>query len=104
MQPDETLQIPGIDEAVVELGGFTVAKVVQEPGWVCRGILRRLIGSAIWSPNRPIGATRGEGKGVSRPRARNRVGLAFIEGRGCLESNDLPPSPRRGNGGRAWLR
>ena len=54
-QPDETLQMPGIDEAVVEIGGFTVAKVLQEPGWVWSRDMRPLIGAGAYCEARHVG-------------------------------------------------
>jgi class 3 adenylate cyclase len=54
-QPDETLQMPGIDEAVVEIGGFTVAKVLQEPGWVWSRDMRPLIGAGEYCEARHVG-------------------------------------------------
>lgn len=32
-EPDETVQLPGVTEAYVEIGGYTVARTVQDPGW-----------------------------------------------------------------------
>jgi class 3 adenylate cyclase len=47
IQPDETVCLPGIDEAVVELGGFTVARVEQAAGWVWSRDMRPLIGAEV---------------------------------------------------------
>jgi class 3 adenylate cyclase len=53
--PDETLCLPGIDEDVVELGGFTVAKVVQAPGWVWSRDMRPLVGAGDYCETRHVG-------------------------------------------------
>ncbi len=53
--PEETLRLPGIDEAVVEVGGFTVAKVVQDPGWVWSRDMRPLIGGGEYCEARHVG-------------------------------------------------
>ena len=53
--PDETLCLPGIDEQVVELGGFTVAKVVQAPGWVWSRDFRPLIDAGEYCEIRHVG-------------------------------------------------
>lgn len=53
--PDETLRLPGIDESVVELGGFTVAKVVQHAGWVWSRDMRPLIGAGDYCEARHVG-------------------------------------------------
>jgi class 3 adenylate cyclase len=53
--PEETLRLPGIDETVVELGGFTVAKVVQAPGWVWSRDMRPLIGAGDYCEARHVG-------------------------------------------------
>jgi hypothetical protein len=53
--PDETLCLPGIDEAVVELAGFTVAKIVQAPGWVWSRDFRPLIDAGEFCEIRHVG-------------------------------------------------
>jgi class 3 adenylate cyclase len=54
-QPDETVCLPGIDEVVVELGGFTVAKVVQAPGWVWSRDMAPLIRAGDYCEARHVG-------------------------------------------------
>jgi class 3 adenylate cyclase len=54
-EPDETLGLPGIDEAVVEIGGFTIAKVVQAPGWVWSRDMQPLIGGSDLCEARHVG-------------------------------------------------
>ena len=34
LDPDDAVRLPLIEEDIVELGGYTVARVVQAPGWV----------------------------------------------------------------------
>ena len=53
--PDETLRLPGIDESVVELGGFTVAKVVQHADWIWSRDMRPLIGAGDYCEARHVG-------------------------------------------------
>ena len=33
LDPDDAVRLPLIEEDIVELGGYTVARVVQAPGW-----------------------------------------------------------------------
>ena len=54
-QPEETLELPGIDESVVEIGGFTVAKVVQDAGWVWSRDMRPLVGAGEYCEARHVG-------------------------------------------------
>ena len=52
--PDESIRLPGITEDLVEIGGLTVAKTVQAPGWRWSTDTRPLVGGD-WCPARHIG-------------------------------------------------
>jgi hypothetical protein len=43
--PDHSLNLPGIDADVIEIGDYTVARVVQAPGWVWSRDMGPTIGS-----------------------------------------------------------
>jgi class 3 adenylate cyclase len=52
--PDELISFPGITEALVEVGGMTVARTVQEPGWRWSTDMQPLVGGE-WCEARHIG-------------------------------------------------
>lgn len=53
-KPDDGIHLPGIDEDVIELGGYTVAKVVQAPGWVWSRDMAPIVGGE-WCDAHHIG-------------------------------------------------
>ena len=53
-EPDESIRFPGITEDLVEIGGMTVARAVQEPGWRWSTDLRPIVGGE-WCEARHIG-------------------------------------------------
>jgi class 3 adenylate cyclase len=53
--PDNVLHLPGIDEEVVDIGEFTVAKVVQAVGWVWSRDMQPLIGGGDYCEARHVG-------------------------------------------------
>jgi class 3 adenylate cyclase len=52
--PDEVVELPGIAEIWVELGGYTVGKTVQDPGWRWSRDTRPLVGGD-WCEARHVG-------------------------------------------------
>jgi hypothetical protein len=53
-EPDETVQFPGIIEELIEIGGFTVAKVTHQPGWRYSTDMAPLVGGE-WCETRHVG-------------------------------------------------
>lgn len=53
--PDETISFPGITEALVEIGGMTVARTVQDPGWRWSIDMQPLVGGE-WCQAHHVGA------------------------------------------------
>ena len=43
-QPDETIELPGITEHIVEVGEMTVGRSIQEPGWRWSTHVKPLVG------------------------------------------------------------
>jgi class 3 adenylate cyclase len=52
--PDETIQLPGITEELVDLGDLTVGRTVQEPGWRWSTHVRPVVGGE-WCKARHVG-------------------------------------------------
>jgi class 3 adenylate cyclase len=52
--PDETIQLPGITEELVDLGDLTVGRSVQEPGWRWSTHTRPIVGGD-WCKARHVG-------------------------------------------------
>lgn len=52
--PDEVLRLPGITEELVDLGDFTVGRVVHEPGWRWSVDVRPVVGGD-WCRARHVG-------------------------------------------------
>ena len=52
--PDETIRFPGIVEDLVEIGGMTVSRTVQDPGWRWSTDMQPLVGGE-WCEARHIG-------------------------------------------------
>ena len=55
LDPDDAVRLPLIEEDIVELGGYTVARVVQEPGWVWSRDMAPLVGGGDWCEAHRIG-------------------------------------------------
>ena len=55
LDPDDAVRLPLIEEDIVELGGYTVARVVQEPGWVWSRDMAPLVGGGDWCEAHHIG-------------------------------------------------
>src|SRR5918992_1775658 len=52
--PDETIQLPGVTEELVDLGDLTVGRSVQEPGWRWSTHTRPIVGGD-WCKARHVG-------------------------------------------------
>ena len=52
--PDETIQLPGVTEELVDLGDLTVGRTVQEPGWRWSTHTRPIVGGD-WCKARHVG-------------------------------------------------
>jgi len=61
--PDETIEFPGIVEAVVDLGDLTVGRSVQEPGWRWSTHVQPVIGGD-WCQARHVGVVQSGRFGV----------------------------------------
>ena len=55
LDPDDAVRLPLIEEDIVELGGYTVARVVQAPGWVWSRDMAPLVGGGDWCEAHHIG-------------------------------------------------
>lgn len=55
-EPEETVRFPGISEDLIEIGGMTVGRTVQEPGWRWSTDMQPLVGGD-WCEARHIGVT-----------------------------------------------
>jgi len=66
--PDETIELPSLVQHQVDLGDFTVARVVAEPGWRWSTHVRQHVGGD-WCQARHVGVV------IS-----GRVGVAFPDG------------------------
>jgi class 3 adenylate cyclase len=53
-EPDDRISFPGVVEDVVEIGGLTVGRVVQEPGWRWSTHVRPIVGGD-WCQARHVG-------------------------------------------------
>jgi class 3 adenylate cyclase len=68
-EPDETIELPGILEQLVDLGDLTVGRTVQEPGWRWSTHIQPVVGGE-WCQARHVGVV------VS-----GRFGVLLIDGR-----------------------
>ena len=53
--PDESIELPGLSEEHVELGGYMVARSIQEPGWRYSRDMAPLAGGDPWCGDRHVG-------------------------------------------------
>jgi class 3 adenylate cyclase len=81
--PDQTIEFPLVRADIVEVGDFTVAYVISQPGWSWFEHVRPSVGGQ-WCQARHVGVM-----------LSGRVGLRFEDGRsyeiGPLEIFDIPP-------------
>jgi class 3 adenylate cyclase len=54
-EPDQKVDLPGIREDVVEVGEYTVAKIVQHAGWVWSRDMKPLVHAGEWCEARHVG-------------------------------------------------
>jgi len=81
--PDEVVQLPGLLEEVVEVGGFTVGREVVEPGWRWSRDTKPVVGGE-WCEAHHVGLTISGRWGVALKDGRN---LEFRPG----DVFDVPP-------------
>src|SRR5438046_2387310 len=53
-EPDERVQLPGVVEELIEIGGFTFGKTTHEPGWRYSTDMAPLVGEE-WCETRHVG-------------------------------------------------
>ena len=82
-QPEESIDLPGIKQALVEIGGLSVARAVHDPGWRWYEHVRPLVGGE-WCQARHVGLV-----------LSGRMGVLFDDGRelefGPDDVYDVPP-------------
>lgn len=61
--PDERIELPGVTEDIIDIGGFTIGRVVQQPGWRWSTDLRPVVGGE-WCQARHVGMVLSGGFGV----------------------------------------
>jgi len=62
-QPEESIDLPGIAQALVEIGGLSVARVVHDPGWRWYEHVRPVVGGE-WCQARHVGLVLSGGMGI----------------------------------------
>lgn len=82
-QPDESINLPGITEELVEVGDMTVGRTIQQPGWRWSTHLKPIIGGE-WCQAHHMGFV-----------LSGRFGVEFEDGTKLeLRPDDITTSPQ----------